>query len=722
MTVKKELVKSLFVLFILLSALYVSLLMTPVAANPAEITVPDDYEKIQWAIENASAGDIILVKPGIYYENVTVDKSLTLLGEDPSTTIIDTWFTAEAAIRCLNVDNVKISGFTIQNGTPGIEMDYLTDSIISDNVILGSTITNYGVFLVSCNNITVRDNKILNNYLRGIYLRNYATNNILYNNTISSNGEFGLLLFNHSSNNLIYNNTIVNNGRENRTGAGIRLYISSSNNNFSGNTIANNRLGMIIDDSPNNILRNNNFTGNEINFKISFGTSVGPSIQNIDDSNMVDGKPVIYWVNQHDKQVPVEAGYVALVNSRNITVRDLNLAKNAEGVLLAFTSNSTIANVNASYNSAGIRVVDEQTWDEENQRFLASSSYNVINSSILANNSIGIELTYSNNNLFSGNTLINNFYGVSSNFCNNTFYHNNFINNINKTLKTQSGSVNKWDNGYPSGGNYWSDYNGTDANEDGIGDFPRLLDEDNKDNYPLMAPVITVDQIMMSDEWCDVGSLQTVVFHVKWAHNNSDTAGGSIYINGTRYNTNNTGWLSFNASYDDVGKHVWIITGSRSFSIIWDRIRIVRGGVSNTRTSAGRTATVWFDVFYEYEHKAFDGSMGTVYVNESAMTWSSENNRWEHSYIFNTNGTRAFQVSGVTDNQYGLMTIMDDVGPLSITWEKIGGDAVWMQWWFWTAVVGIGALLAVAFYLKSKKAGKSRKIRVRRRRRVTKVL
>jgi hypothetical protein len=43
--------------------------------------------------------------------------------------------------------------------------------------------------------------------------------------------------------------------------------------------------------------------------------------------------------------------------------------------------------------------------------------------------------------------------------------------------------VNKWDNG--SIGNYWSNYNGTDANNDGIGESPYMMDVNNKDNYPL---------------------------------------------------------------------------------------------------------------------------------------------------------------------------------------------------------------------------------------------
>ena len=92
--------------------------------------------------------------------------------------------------------------------------------------------------------------------------------------------------------------------------------------------------------------------------------------------------------------------------------------------------------------------------------------------------------------------------GSNNNFFNNTIYLNihsshNFIihNNINVYYASNGfqfpiiggGSVNTWDDG--EGGNYWTDYNGTDVNNDGIGDTPYTIDVQNVDNYPLMQPV-----------------------------------------------------------------------------------------------------------------------------------------------------------------------------------------------------------------------------------------
>ena len=84
-----------------------------VKANPAEIIVQPGGS-IQGAINNASTGDTIVVKAGTYYEHVVVNNTVTLIGENKSTTIIDGNGTGIVILS--NASNVEIREFTIQNG------------------------------------------------------------------------------------------------------------------------------------------------------------------------------------------------------------------------------------------------------------------------------------------------------------------------------------------------------------------------------------------------------------------------------------------------------------------------------------------------------------------------------------------------------------------------------------------------------------------------------
>jgi len=79
----------------------------------------------------------------------------------------------------------------------------------------------------------------------------------------------------------------------------------------------------------------------------------------------------------------------------------------------------------------------------------------------------------------------------------NVIYHNNFIGNSQQVYIKTPGYANVWDNGWPSGGNYWSDYTGVDVmkgknqdkpGSDGIGDTPYVINAYNQDRYPLMKP------------------------------------------------------------------------------------------------------------------------------------------------------------------------------------------------------------------------------------------
>lgn len=84
-------------------------------------------------------------------------------------------------------------------------------------------------------------------------------------------------------------------------------------------------------------------------------------------------------------------------------------------------------------------------------------------------------------NTFSENTIINNDIGFGTTSYDNKFFHNNFVSNGVNVIVS---GINQFDNGCE--GNYWSDYTGIDADGDGIGDTPYVINENNQDNYPLM--------------------------------------------------------------------------------------------------------------------------------------------------------------------------------------------------------------------------------------------
>jgi parallel beta-helix repeat protein len=170
-------------------------------------------------------------------------------------------------------------------------------------------------------------------------------------------------------------------------------------------------------------------------------------------------------------------GIVLRTSSENNTIAQNQLQAKPTGIMLWRSSryNSVFANhVNGS-DTAGIYMTNSSRSDIFDNN--VSNSYN------------GLRLdTYSYENKIHGNTIEHSTYwgiyiGSSSN---NTFYQNNLLDNPSQVVGDSS--VNLWDNG--SQGNYWSDYNGTDANHDGIGNTAYAINANNSDRYPLIEPYV----------------------------------------------------------------------------------------------------------------------------------------------------------------------------------------------------------------------------------------
>lgn len=97
----------------------------------------------------------------------------------------------------------------------------------------------------------------------------------------------------------------------------------------------------------------------------------------------------------------------------------------------------------------------------------------------------GIDIISSNNTITSCIICANQGTGINlSSSSNNLIYHNNFIANEKHAFDR---GENAWDNGYPSGGNFWDDYEGEDADKDGIGDTPYIIPGNtSQDVYPFI--------------------------------------------------------------------------------------------------------------------------------------------------------------------------------------------------------------------------------------------
>jgi parallel beta-helix repeat protein len=405
--------------------------------------VPQDYATIQAAIDASSPGDTILVKAGTYYENITINKTVSLAGEDVTNTIID-----GGGVTIL-ASNVQVSGLTIRNAGEGI-------------VLVGEYLSyNYTSLITNC---SISQNHITN-VTYGIDIQEHSSGNYVTMNQIDASymgicihsGAYlreDLLSSATTDNNTIYGNVI--HGKSEGSG----IYSDGGlGNNISANEISNFSIGISLEVgnpsvyiSSQNTISNNRIVNNTYGIEV-YGADFNSIIENEISSNSLAGI-LLTGVDQRQ--------YGQYFSENNVIYAN-NITASGDGIRFEAASLNTIEKNHITNNAFGISldVVEDHFYDPP--MYWSSHSNTIIENDVIGNQA-GIEFRNS-----SGNSI----------------YHNKIIRNLLQIHTTNS--TNTWDNGYPSGGNYWSDYIGLDGNGDGVGDKPYVIDSNNRDHYPLMG-------------------------------------------------------------------------------------------------------------------------------------------------------------------------------------------------------------------------------------------
>lgn len=203
-------------LVFLLGVILGSCSLPRVYATPATLLVPTQYPTIQVAVNAANPGDTIQVAAGVYNEYVFVNKSVSLLGVNPLTTIIDGSGTGNNTVLIAsNTNNVRIEGFTIQKGenpfgSASLSIGRSNGHTIKNNIISKSS---YGLRLASCNDSYISNNVIANNTEYGIYFSSSSRNSIMEN--LFEENLVGVRIADVASkDNTFYRNNFVDNGNQ----------------------------------------------------------------------------------------------------------------------------------------------------------------------------------------------------------------------------------------------------------------------------------------------------------------------------------------------------------------------------------------------------------------------------------------------------------------------------------------------------------------------------
>jgi len=408
--------------------------------GPWDGTIEHPYQYINDATKNATEGDTVFVFSGTYNEQVYMETSVQLIGENKNSTIIDGGGIRGSTVVC-HANRITVSGFTIQRcgswaNDAGVWIHDAWSHHSKNNTISGNIIrdnNNYAIDLYKSNNNIITNNIIVNN--SGIVeigaSYNLFSNNTLINNSIRLGGGY----FNNVVNNILVNSHIRIDGGENNIitlnnlSKGDIHLSETTKNSIKNNTIFSGIIHLEeIISSFNQICRNKFFGKSGV---VISGSERKHWINHIIMENTVDGKPIEYYDTWFGIFSPAhyEVGQLILVNCHLGFIMDLAVCNVFCGIQLAYCSGVHILRNQIRNNSVGIRLIN--------------SRRNEIRDNVIVNNSdTGIYAENSNMNVITHNDISHNTNALLLRFSvENRITRNNFIQNTGPLISYVIGPV-----------------------------------------------------------------------------------------------------------------------------------------------------------------------------------------------------------------------------------------------------------------------------------------
>ncbi len=536
---------------------------------------------------------------------------------------------------------------------------------------------------------------------RGIEIRNTTSSFVIRDVLVYSSytppvisGQDGIYLVNVSSGRV--ENVTVSNER-----SGIRIE-DSSYMTLQGNTLSsNNQAGIILYYSLNATVSGNRLFDDGV--KMNGDDPAHFNSHTVMPDNLVNNRPLAFYKDCNGLDVNGTAlGQLIVVTCSSVRVANLHITNADVAVQMAYVADAVIEDSNLSFNSSGlglinttrVAVVRNQFFQDYYGAYVGSSNNLTFSGNFVSHDNFGLYALSSTGFLVTHNRFnvnlaevgfgrVTNSTVVRNDFAGNGLtptlgvamgdqssgvrvHHNNFLNNPPPQARDDGAMEDAWDDGYPAGGNYWSDYAGADqcsgpaqnvcTGSDGIGDTPHAIDADTRDRYPLtspvrwnMPPIVAVLSPIGGEDWSG-GAPKAV----GWTVTDDEDPPSEITLDLLYSPDGGQSWTTIARGLPgSVGSHVWRLPRIDSDAVL------LRACATNRRNLTGCTTTASFRIDSSppivLSTTPADGATGITTTREILIVFDEAVNR---------------------SSAEGAVSIRPDPGGASFRWTEDAGRPV----------------------------------------------